>query len=68
MTRTVLSPTAQRLERIHRKIAKVEEEIGEGQRPDFRMVLTIDARCFPRRFAGRTLRWPSGRRPLASET
>ena len=31
MTRTVLSPTAQRLERLHRKIAKVEEEIAECQ-------------------------------------
>ncbi len=41
-----------RLKRIHRKIAKGEEEIAETQRPDFRMVLTIDANCFPRRFAG----------------
>ncbi len=30
----------------------VEEEIAEAQRPDFRMVLTIDANCFPRQFAG----------------
>jgi hypothetical protein len=31
MTRTVLSPTTERLERIPRKIVKVEEEIAEAQ-------------------------------------
>ena len=48
-----LSPEAHRralrlrLKRIQRKIVRVEEEIAEAQRPDFRMVLTIEARCFP---------------------
>ena len=53
-----LSPAARRrslrlrLDRTYRKIAEVEEEIAETQRPDFRMALTIDANCFLRRFAG----------------